>query len=350
MNSAELAAAFIYKWLPWIKSKVWTHRTEDKTTLLQMRRAACEELVMKLQLPPSYFVYLHVPFLAALDGDKRHKHVLMELSRPRDREGYAQFKQRKLQELLTREQLWPLPPVLCTEQPQESRAQLNTQIAMFDLVLSNRPSAAQRAEAEASREAAKAKLTYWTREQIIDDVLEQYKQREGHGYYAYCLWCEAQVNPAFCCVTALNWLPWSANSPEINQVAEHMVGTLSNFGHQIIADHRTDFKLLKQGKTILGYIAAAVEQRGNGPDGLWHIQRSLEKLPCTLELLAKDAGTECQLQYIFQRWRPYRHANEEGETEPDPGRTGHPVHDSKKRSVHTVKATGGKWISERRWT
>ena len=352
MVASELAASFIYEWLPWIKSCVWTEAPVDNTALLQLRRAACEAFVMQLGLPASYYVYAHVPFLACLDGDKRHKHVLTMLSKPRSqKETYQQFRVRKLRELLAKEAPHLLTPEPCSQKPVQTQAQLDAAIAMQEHVLTGLPhSAGGRAAAVERLAQLKLQRSYYTRREEVQSVLDAFEEREGHDYFAFCLWREAQTDPAFCCVTALNWLPWSANCPEMNMAVEHLNGTIKRFLAALIARHRTDWELLCKGATILNRMAQAVQECGNGEAGLWHIQRSLEKLTCTLEILSEEEGKELILQYVFNRWRPYEHKDERGNVPEDPGRMGHEEHDAAKKKFHEMKATGGKHIPSSKWT
>lgn len=333
---SELALMFELVFYSKLRQRLCDGKTVEQRQLASMK--FCEDR----KVPKQFWVYVHVPVDVLMDNDKRHAQLKRYNSRPRDSQLGARITAWK-HELSAQK----APHIRLPSEPEPAPEQ---QQADFEDLRGQGPAAGvKRACSQAERERASQKrqreLYYITQQRL----LREYHEQHGHPYIAMRIWLEAVTNPRYVCFTAINYLPQAPNSPEKNMVAEHPMFTIKSHAYKIVRSLRADFEALRKGVTIDDAIDAGFNERMGGQPGLWHIKRSREKLSCCLQLLAGAKGEVCLLHYIFDRWRNY--CEQTGALRgPDPGRGGHPVHDANKIKVHRVKATGGGWITDRKWT
>lgn len=322
---------------------------EDSQSRLQLRRAACEEHVMAMGLDPCFYVNVHCPVMLVWDGDKRHKHAFQQLAQPRHVD-FLEWQQQTIDELMAEQRPDISKPALTIE-PAAGEAHVTQSINQLEIILPGIPhDSGSYAHVQEHLQDLRRCAEYWQYRAQEKQVLQQFEAEHGHSYIQFKVWERAQQDPDWVCLTALNLMPWVANSPEFNMPAEHPGHTIKTHVRSRISANRLNYPLLSKGSALIGFVEEAIQTKLNGDAGTWHIKRSIEKLPCTLAMLSHDEGEELEVQYIFERWRNYEAKEENGPLPEDPGRLGHPVHDAGKQSIHKVIATGGKWIPKRKWT
>jgi hypothetical protein len=156
--------------------------------------------------------------------------------------------------------------------------------------------------------------------------LSDYTVQNGVDLWLLTQWKESIMMPEFCCLLPQQFMPLSKVSPDLHNCAEHMVGTLKSDVRRQLLDSDLNNPELWKGRAYQAMLLDAVRERGNGPSGLNHVRRSVEKWPCTCAILAADEDEEVTLHYIFGK--------------PGPN----------KQSVHVVKGTAGQWIRISKWT
>ena len=213
-----------------------------------------------------------------------------------------------------------LPRLKSEEIEANDRADLSSELAKVGL--RELPRSHDRQQSGAVNLACAAEMAANARERRLHEAKEEAIWRYIHKYGAhplhYARWKRALSDPRYITIIPMQIMPLSKISPDIHMVVEHMVGTLKRYIYSLIFEADFSFDELKVARTYQALIEKAVRVKGNGQAGRRHILRSAQKQPELCKVLAADAGTDVQVNYRFGNSR---------------------------RTVHTVKGTGGHWCT-----
>lgn len=341
--ASEITAMFELAVFPWIRSfyeDAAQHGGKSLETL-------CREYCDSRGFPADMWVHIDIPANFVIDNDPRHAMMRQYMAVPRDPELLKQKKQwlNALQTDQTPASQRPSP----SPPPAKRAAMWPTAAASQSHDLSHCDAVLDRVtETSLPRlRAARDARTAHTREQA---ALAQFRQEHGVDYYQHCIWQAARASKRYRCILPQQFADHPPSTPEMNSPAEHMVGTLKGVVKKCILASHLNFEELKLGRTYQKWVLDAVEARGNGPAGRWHVKRSIEKLTCIHQILTADAGEKINVQYIFDRWAPHEHPDADPASNKDFGRTGHPDFDANKTAWHEVEGTAGGYIPDKRFT
>jgi len=344
--ASEITAMFEYAVFPWVRSFYVNPDLHDGKSI----ETLCKEYCKARGFPEEMWASIDIPCNFVIDNDPRHAMMRQYMAVPRDPRLPEQKKQwlSTLQAQQSRDSQRPSPSPPATKRAATlgRTASQARNLSHCDAVLDRVSDSSSPAELVAARNARTAR----TREQA---ALDRYAAKEGVDYYEHCIWQAAQADTRYIRVLPQQFADHPPNTPEMNSPAEHMVGTIKGVVKRCIIAARFDLEQLKLGSTYQKWVLDAVQERGNGAAGSWHVGRSVEKLPCIHKILAADAGDEVTVQYIFSRWAPHEHADEVAHdpvNNRDHGRRGHPQFDKDKTQVHTIKGTAGGYIGDTRFT
>lgn len=306
--ASELAAMFCHSVLPTLQK----HYIEDHTDAKQKEayEAKCKALAAKLKLPEADWPLITMPFFISMDWDTRHTWVRQVLATPRQTE-------RQL-EIFYREAL--------------------------DTAIGSSQNAAAAPVGDAGVRDADNRggiSAHMTRNRQLQDTRNAhratYRQQHGHDCELYAAWERALMLPStWGTLIPQQFMPLYKISPDMHCPPEHMVGTIKlDVREALLAMDLTQASLWR-GQTYQELLVKAVEVRGNGVAGRYHISRSVEKQPLICQILAAEEDEELELQWVFGKKKMDNRKNK--------GKA------SRRKTVHTVKGTAGRWIKDSKWT
>ena len=306
--ASELAAMFCHSVLPTLQK----HYLEDAGNQEQVKayERKCKKLAAQLKLEKCDWPLITMPFFISMDWDSRHTWVRQVLATPRQTEVQL--------ETLYREALL----AACGE-PDAAPVATAGQAGVRDADNRGGISAAV------------------TRNRHLQDARDKqratYRAHHGRDCELYAAWDWALKRPSvWGTLIPRQFMPLYKISPDMHCPVEHMVGTIKlNVREALLATDLT-LSALWQGVTYQKMLVNAVESRGNGDNGRYHISRSIEKQKLICQILAAAEDEELELQYVFGKKKMLNRVNKEKA--------------SKRKVVHLVKGTAGRWIKDSKWT
>lgn len=291
--ASELAAMFDLSVLPTLRA----HYIDPADP--QAYEDKCKAFAAQIGLPAHEWPRITLPAFLSMDWDTRHSYVRTLMSAPRMQPQELQRRQRHAYE-----------DAFGISTPHK----VQTVGAAVDL-----------------REALgvgldEEQMLERERRNALQVALSSYQAQHGVDLWLLTQWRDSIMLPELCCLLPQQFMPLSKVSPDMHCVVEHMVGTVKACVRQQLLDRDLNDRELWKGRAYQAMLLKAVLERGNGPRGLHHVRRSVEKWPCTCAILAADEGEDVVLHYTFGKSGP------------------------NKQSEHVVKGTAGQWIRISKWT
>lgn len=293
--ASELVAMFSLAVLPKIRSYYYDPANPEAF------KAKCQAYAAERDLPPHMWPLITLPASLSFDWDSKHDQLRKAMSLPRAPAG---------------------------EVDTHLREALQQLVAHADTPGTLRP-ASQGAQDLRFRTGAglnDAERLEWERVQAAQAALSKYQADNGCDYYLYTLWERSLWQPDYITVIPQAMMPLSKVSPDVHCTPEHMIGTTKTDIREQLMDRDLNDPQLWRGRTYQLMILDAVQRRGNGDAGLYHIRHSIQKWPKILQILAAEAGEVLELEHVFGK----------------PGK--------RKKTKHIVHGTAGGWIRDSKWT
>lgn len=306
--ASELAAIFCHSVLPTLQK----HYIQDPTNAKQKEAyaAKCKALAAKLKLPEADWPRITMPFFVSLDWDTRHTWVRQVLATPRQTERQLETFYREALET-------------ATGGPQSAAAAPAVDSGVRD------------ADNRGGMSA------HMTRNKQLQDTRNaqraDFKQQYGYDCELYAAWERALMLPStWGTLIPQQFMPLYKICPDIHSPVEHMVGTIKLHVREALLAMDLTQAALWRGLTYQELLVQAVQVRGNGEAGRYHISRSVEKQPLICQILAAEEDETLELQYTFGKKKMDKRKNK--------------AKSSKRKTVHEVKGTAGRWIKDSKWT
>lgn len=275
--ASEIAAMFEFCVLPTLRR----HCNPDNEADFEKQ---CRQFAKRIGLPRDEWPRVHYPFFLSLDWDPRHAHMRKLLTTPRlSAEVQQQMLEQSAPMFLDGATLPGPPPVRGSSQ-------------QHDLAT-----------------------------QRYESALSDYYHQHGADFRLHLLWRSGLVRPWHRTLLPLQWAPLVKGTPDINQAAEHLVNSVKCSVRDQLLSYDMHSPELWKGRTYQQFVRHAVASAAGVFEGggCHHAMRSVEKLSCTLRILAADPGEPVLVRYQFRLGGA---------------------------DTHEVTGTGGKWIRDTRWT
>lgn len=303
--SSELAAMFSHVVLPTLQRHYYDEHNPNWRMDYQKR---CYNFAKDMGLPENQRHKITLPCYISMDWDTKHTWVRQFIAMPgRSASARAEVEDNAFDLHLGTSSATPRP--------------LSSTDAATNLFESLDPP---------SRAAHLDKAARLHQQQDVNDRRRhhqrQFEETCGHNMVDIALCCKATFDSDFVTIIPQQIMPLSKVSPDIHSPVEHMVGTIKRYVKDCLLDSDLNDTALWKGRTYQDFVNAAVMSRGNGPDGIRHVSKSVEKQKIICEILAADAGHKFNVQYTFG----------------DPG--------PRKKTEHQVEGTAGGWIRVTKWT
>ncbi len=160
---------------------------------------------------------------------------------------------------------------------------------------------------------------------IMRETLQEYTQGDPDG----CCWVQNTLHAlsvdmaGMMCLLPQQIMPLVEVTPDIHSPIEHLVATVKWNVRKRLLEFDVADELLFKGRTFQDWLNEAVLEFCNGEKGRRHMRGSIDKQKCICQLLRTAERVPVEVEFTFGGC---------------------------KTSVHTVKGSGGAWISDPKWT
>jgi hypothetical protein len=159
---------------------------------------------------------------------------------------------------------------------------------------------------------------------IAEEKLNMYKIKNGADLVQVVKREMAETMEGMRCLVPEQFMPLCEVTPDVHSPIEHMVGTIKRYVKSKMREQLTNRDALLSARSYQVWLREAVAKKGNGPDGLYHINRSIEKQKCICQILATPRDKIVEVTYTF-KW-------------------------SKHKPKWRVRGSAGAWIYGNKWS
>ena len=299
---------FCHSVLPTLRKHYLVDHTDPQQ--LEAYKRKCKALASNLELPEWQWPQITLPFFVLMDWDPRHTWVRQVLATPRVTERHLE--------------------TFCHEALTTALGKDQTSLPGAD--------GADNVRNAQNRGGISGTLTRNRQlQQSLGDQRATYREQHGYDCELYAAWQQALMQPSvWATVTPQQFMPLCKVAPDVHCPPEHMVGTVKLTVREDLLSGDLTNRALWKGVTYQGMLNEAVNTRGNGDLGKYHISRSVEKQPLVCKILGAEEGEEVELCWVFGKKKMEARKNKQRA--------------SKRKVSHTVKGTAGRWIKDSKWT
>jgi hypothetical protein len=327
MNSAELAAMFDLRVFPQLLQPYLRPMPTAPHILRADYEDQCKAFAVKIGRP---YAQVHYPFFLSLDNCKKHPWLRRLMLQPRLSNAERQQMDAELHAAVEAEL-----DRLGDEAWRKERGEQTLEIVNHYAKGASRwqqlvPQHIQQLILE-----AQAAYRQQDRDQRRDSL---HRELCADGLTWVQRWWRdrAFVTPWLRIIWPEQFMPLVQCAPEIHMAVEHMVRTLKAYVRRQFWIESTGADPWKAA-TFQKFLNDGVQSKGNGVAGLCHISGSWEKWPCTLAILAAEAGKLFTVEHTFgkNRVRPVVGVRK--------------VAKRPRQGEHRVVGTAGGYIADSRW-
>lgn len=169
--------------------------------------------------------------------------------------------------------------------------------------------------------------------QELQNHLDIFEVTYGMDFWDWARREMAAKDPRWLCLLPMQWMPLVEIAPDIHQTGEVVVRTYKGCNKRYALSLEPDDKNLQSAGPFQKHMLQYQRKRQRVKDK-YMAQRSIQKMKCTLEILAGEIGESATCRYTFDKSAKEKSKKRKRDDPED---------------VHIVPCTAGQWIPGNKW-